>query len=395
MREGLLSKTYFIILCAYVFFIPQFYLEEGNKLNMFYYLLYYGLVFFSIIKLFFQVYTWEIVPSLVNNRSIIAFLAFLFISLASFFWSEANDPGIAAFSLFKSLLIIIPLLFLNTENDQLEKLFKFYYLGSILGSIQIIYNYYFKAEYLWGIKRSYLTGVDSNESAIFIAIGFSLALFYYFKSKNIWYLFSCFPQVVAVFYTGSRTGFVAIFIAAIMTLFYFKVLKFNFKSILLILSFILILFLLPYIVPSENVERIFQTTQDLSSGEMSGRTRIWSEAIRLIPDKLFYGYGMNSFSDILEKHYMAFNAHNVFLKAQFELGIIGSLLLLIWLYIYFRKLSVNRSEYKSFFVVSFVIILISFMQLSWIYSVNLLVMVSLLLNSIGNIDTQADVSKTK
>jgi O-antigen ligase len=309
---------------------------------------------------------------------------FLFLSLVSYFWSEANKPSVATYSLIKSLLIIIPVLFLNFGNDHLEKLIKVYFYGTVFGSLQVIYNYYFKAEFYYGIKRSFILGIDSNESAIFIALGFSLALFYYFNSKKIWYLLCCFPQIVAVFYTGSRTGFVSIFICTIMSLFFFKIIKFNAKSLLLIPAIVGIFYLLPLIVPAENIQRIMHTSQDLSAGEMSGRSRIWAEAIRLIPNKLVYGYGMNSFNDILEKHFMRFNAHNVFLKSQFELGLIGSLIFLIWLIYFAKKLIGNDTYLKSFLVISFIIIIISFMQLSWIYSVNLMVLISLLLNTLGN-----------
>lgn len=388
MKEGLLSKTYFFLLCLYVFFIPQFYLVEGGRLNSFYYLLFYSLVIFSFVKAFFLVNAEGMLSTLIENKSILWFLLYMVFSLASYFWSEANIPSVGTYSLFKSLLILVPILFINVGNANLEKLFKVYFWGTIFGSLQVIYNYYFKAEFYYGIKRSFILGVDSNESAIFIALGFALALYYYFSYRNIWYLIPCFPQIVAVFYTGSRTGFIAIFITAIIALFYFKILKLNFKSIVLIPAMVAIFYLLPYIVPSENLDRIMHTSKDISSGEMSGRSQIWAEAIRLIPNKLVYGYGMNSVGDILEKHYMRFNAHNVFLKTQFELGLIGSLLLLLWLYYYTKKIISNNTVFKSYFIMSYVIILISFMQLSWIYSVNFMVILALLLNSAGRYDAK-------
>ena len=171
MKEGLISKTYFFILCLYVFFIPQYYLVENGKLNIIYYLLFYSLIFFSLVKIFFLVYTEGIISTLISNKSIFWFLMFLFLSLISYFWSEANKPSVATYSLIKSLLIIIPVLFLNFGNDHLEKLIKVYFYGTVFGSLQVIYNYYFKAEFYYGIKRSFLLGVDSNESAIFIKIG--------------------------------------------------------------------------------------------------------------------------------------------------------------------------------------------------------------------------------
>jgi O-antigen ligase len=77
---------------------------------------------------------------------------------------------------------------------------------------------------------------------------------------------------------------------------------------------------------------------------------------------------------------MRFNAHNVFIKAQFELGIIGIIPLLLWLIISFKKILNNQTEYKPLLLTLFLIILISFMQLSWIYSINLLVINAILIN---------------
>ncbi len=136
-------------------------------------------------------------------------------------------------------------------------------------------------------------------------------------------------------------------------------------------------YVLPMFIPSDNLLRILNTGSDLEAGEMSGREVIWARAFEMIPKKWIGGYGMNSFANLAEDN---FNAHNVFIKSQFELGILGSLTIILWVFFSIKKLIANMSDYKPLLINIFSIIFISFLQLSWIYSINIMVLLTLILN---------------
>lgn len=376
-----MQKYYIIILAIYVFILPQYAKASVDETNLFYEFLFYSLLFVSTLQILHLIISEKIFNIFTQNKAIWLFV-FMFISGISFFWSEAFEPKVHVFQVVKIIVVITPLYFLNFDNKKLDLLLMIFFIGTILGSFQVIYNYYFDAEFYYGIKRSYIKGIDSNESAVLLSIGYCLSIFYFYSKKNMLFLFATTPQIAAVFYTGSRTGFISLLIGSFMALYLFGIFEFKIKSILIVVSLVIGFFFLQIALPPENISRIFNTGEDISTGEMSGRKEIWEHSMSLIPERLIGGYGMNSFADILERTYMRFNAHNVFIKAQFELGIIGIIPLLLWIIISFKKILNNQTEYKPLLVTLFIIILISFMQLSWIYSINLLV-INAILNNIA------------
>lgn len=374
-----MSKIYFYLLCIYVFVIPQYDIEAvGTSLYLFDLML-YSFMLFSAFQIIHLVISEKYFNLISENKSIGLYIFMLFSGI-SYFWTESREPLDHVSQVIKIIIIITPILFLDFTEIQINTLIKVYIFGTILGSFQVVYNYYYVAEYMYGTKRSFITGIDSNESAILIVIGFGFVLYNYFKSKNSFYLLVLLPLILAVFYTGSRTGFIAIIISTLLALFFFKLLTFKFSSLLIILSLVGIIYVMPLLVPSDNLTRITGVGKDLSTGEMSGREEIWAQAFLLMPKKIISGYGMSSFTDILESNFRRVNAHNVFVKAQFELGMIGLGILLVWLYFSFIKILKSKNEFKPLVLNSFIIIVVSFLQLSWIYSISLLVLIALVLN---------------
>ena len=199
------------------------------------------------------------------------------------------------------------------------------------------------------------------------------------------------PLIISVVFTGSRTGFFAILVSFIMALYFFDVIKFNLASIFVFVIPAIALFTLPYIVPNENLSRVMNITDDISNLNMSGREVIWSEMLRLIPERLLSGYGMNSTADVLEKYFARFNAHNVFLKALFELGLLGLFALILWIYYLIKKIFENKTAYRPLLLIITAIIIVSYMQLSWIYNIKLLVLISLILNISYNYHLENEV----
>ncbi len=180
-----MSKLYFYILCIYIFIIPQYNVLEHDNVNL-YDIMVYFFIFISALQLFYLLTTYNYFSSLIKNKSFLLLLIYMVLSTFSYFWNQAEDPMIQLNLIIKIILVITPIMLMNFNQKQLQLILKIYLIGSFLGSLQVVYNYYFVAEFFWDIKRSYITGIDSNESAILLSIGYSLALYYFFKYKNIY-----------------------------------------------------------------------------------------------------------------------------------------------------------------------------------------------------------------
>ena len=64
-------------------------------------------------------------------------------------------------------------------------------------------------------------------------------------------------------------------------------------------------------------------------GTLSGRTVLWSNIIKLVYDKLLFGYGALSDLDLVKIIGNFYGAHNYFLDILFQRGLLGLLILIL------------------------------------------------------------------
>ncbi|MEV7648972.1 O-antigen ligase family protein [Arthrobacter sp. NPDC089319] len=93
---------------------------------------------------------------------------------------------------------------------------------------------------------------------------------------------------------------------------------------------------------------------------LTGRTSIWQGALGMIPDRFWQGYGFGSFFSPLTAHffssYVAPHAHNTWINAAFETGVIGAVLLSLFLLGGLFAGRANRSNRYAWPVVLFVML---------------------------------------
>src|SRR5690606_10275715 len=127
--------------------------------------------------------------------------------------------------------------------------------------------------------------------------------------------------LLAVFATGSRTGFVVTVFVVFMSSFLFS----KRKQIAVIIFYSSTLFAVFYSVSPELGERLLQLSLEESGGG-SGRTRIWVGVLQYFGAGHEYvlGTGFNTFEDVA---LMAINSaragHNTYIIIFVELGLIG------------------------------------------------------------------------
>lgn len=89
-----------------------------------------------------------------------------------------------------------------------------------------------------------------------------------------------------------------------------------------------------------------------NTGTLTGRTVIWEESLILIRDSPFLGNGFSSFysdltSGFFESGYIPPHAHNTWINAAFETGIVGAALLTLFMLAVMRYGSISRPSFAS------------------------------------------------
>jgi O-antigen ligase len=77
-------------------------------------------------------------------------------------------------------------------------------------------------------------------------------------------------------------------------------------------------------IPRDSVERLEDTTVELSDGDWNGRLPTWNEAVRMIAERPFLGVGVSAFHSGAVESGAA--PHNLVLSITAELGLIGFLI---------------------------------------------------------------------
>jgi O-antigen ligase len=84
---------------------------------------------------------------------------------------------------------------------------------------------------------------------------------------------------------------------------------------------------------------------------LSGRDYIWNILLDLISNKLWLGYGAGA----LPSHFFDtdLSSHNLYLQISLQVGILGLILLLIFLYFIWMKLRLSLNDKKTALVASY------------------------------------------
>ena len=210
---------------------------------------------------------------------------------------------------------------------------------------------------------------DQNELSVMLCIAVSFVFILLNQIKNKWarvllITFICL-SLFAILLTGSRTGFLILLSVSLLGL-----LSLGKKSIvwLLVLCVFIIPMLLPYI-PESNIERLLQTQEQLSEGDLTGRGLIWERGISAFHSqpsiRRFIGVGYDQFPFLYQQNYGITKApHNTYLATYIEQGIIG---LLIFMYLLFftlkRTIGLSRMNRTLVYIGMFIPLIVAMMTL--------------------------------
>lgn len=192
-------------------------------------------------------------------------------------------------------------------------------------------------------ERFAAAGFNPNYLAATLALGIPLAWHIVLSSttrlRSLLNFLAIPAIVVAIFLTGSRGGLITAGLAlSVIPLTYAKL---NPRVQVTVVVGLVVLGLVAYWtapafeqnLPS-GIERFTEIPEQLKSGDLTGRGRIWVAGFELFRDDPIIGVGAGGFSEAV-KPYLGYShtAHNAFLNVAVQTGVIGLLLFLATLVI--------------------------------------------------------------
>ncbi len=356
-----------------------------------------------------------------NRPRFFLLLFFLFFCSISFFW--ANDKSAASTKIL-FLLSFFPVYFLTyslTTKKRLRLLLiKVFVFSSFFAAIFALFI--FSLQFILGIDNailfaskstsfflganfstmvmsypSWLVNIngktimrtfgsfpDPHLFSLFINLSLPFSFYLWEKTSSRFYLFFGIVCLISSLLSFSRAAYLGIFLGFIFSIFLFSNLNnlvlFTKKHFSKFLG-IVFLFFLFLTIPNPLFQR-FISSFDINEGSNSGRIEMWQLAINNTLEKPFFGVGIGNFAKYnfpMSTSTDPIYAHNLFLDFSSEIGLIGTIFLIILFLIPFLKLSQQSSSLVKATAVAFLIFIIhSFFETPF-YSVHVLPLFFLLL----------------
>lgn len=153
-------------------------------------------------------------------------------------------------------------------------------------------------------------------------------------------IFAFILQIIALIYSKSRMGLLGIFTSFVIS-FILIIMKGRSRVSYL---YIIILFLLPifYLIGIDPIVERFTYSKDIQDIS-EGRFLVWMASFKIFSDFPIFGSGLGTFSSILPSYqpldieYRFDHAHNDYLQLLVETGIIGAIIFLLFMLLFFRN----------------------------------------------------------
>ncbi|WP_262685416.1 O-antigen ligase family protein [Paenibacillus baimaensis] len=261
-------------------------------------------------------------------------------NIASILWTPDAFFAAVWFSvatyvqLFFMLVLMVNLLHQNPKRIPI--LLAFYSIATTITSLYSIVNFMQGADLTEGTRTGAFEEQSVAHFAAMIIPGLLYLIHCVLHSKSILLRVGLIPialiQITAVILSGTRSAWMGLAAALLFML----LANFNWKkAVAVILVSGIVLFGVTSIPELEHIITA-RSEQAVDSGG-SGRTMIWEHAIGVFADHLIIGTGSGTYHKYQE--YPPYGAHNIYLGAAIQTGIIGLALMLASLWRTFRASS--------------------------------------------------------
>jgi len=304
-----------------------------------------------------------------NGSTIIFLLLPVFISL--FFFAEQTSSELALTQFRNYLVFSLSSTYIGiyvARRRWLAHIAKWFEIVMIIFSVSIMVSLivpFFNNEEFSSFAgssyqtASYISAFAYSLNLFFLLFGnrYELFKFHYFKIYKILMYILLPVQITGVLVSTGRGGFVVVFVSTIVFLWLKgKDQKEGIKNVLMIILFLTLsgLIFLPRLIHNElflsSSGRVFSyiSGSGIDMSQTSGRERVFSNAIKLIKDRPFTGYGMFGYYDFIDDY-----PHNIFLEVLLNGGILYLLFTLLIGFLFFKKLKLLiKQEPENLFVLA-------------------------------------------
>lgn len=239
-------------------------------------------------------------------------------------------PTLLSYLMMAAFVLLLS--FFPFDKKEAEWLIMFYSLGTVIMSIVLLtMGKVDGSAYIGRLTVSVLgKNQDPNSLAAILLSGTFYSLYKSFEERfRILYFSAFLLQSVALFFTGSRGGLVAYFVALIV--FIFVKIPRKKRVVAIIITAALVVagcFVLEAMLPDRLFKRLFNFSAYLESNGI-GRIKLWATALEKFVTSPIIGFGTTShfyhYVQVFEGEYAM---HNTYLCVAFETGILGLALFL-------------------------------------------------------------------
>jgi O-antigen ligase len=242
----------------------------------------------------------------------------------SFFWTIGPDETTDEIISYVQLIAMVLLIWAEAPKaEQQQRLMRAYILGAgVLAVATILQN----QSSAVGVRQGAFN-MNPNDIGLRIVLAVPMALYLAVVDKRpIWpwvYRGVVGAASVAVFYTASRGGFVALIAAFLMIPLTLRswTSKQKLATVVLVVIGALVAIRM---VPQRAWTRLGETQSEITEGTMDARTVIWHAGLEVYYEHPFLGIGAGAFPvAVQQKTATAWAPHNTFLSVLVELGAIG------------------------------------------------------------------------
>jgi putative inorganic carbon (HCO3(-)) transporter len=302
------------------------------------------------------------------------FVAFILSAVFSSYPINAFEPGFRLIAFF----IIVYLYYTQIKDLNSVKIIIFTLFGvSFIIATAVIYDFV-----SYGISMVNLLTVSYRASGLInnynatsgffaVTIPLTISLMFYKSKRDYRFILTLFLilQFVGLFFTGSRSAYLAIFVSLIVILFnvnrriFYNIFKFS------LLTVIILLLYEPF---SELLSGLFRLERGLTF-----RDTLWSISLSMISDNPFFGVGPGAYGNLVFNHFpLAINSyegrllidlfditqgrnasHNFYLMLFSDLGILGFVFAISFPVVILRLLKKIIDKLKSDKNINYYIIL--------------------------------------
>ncbi|MGL4109680.1 O-antigen ligase family protein [Clostridium sp. LP20] len=286
-------------------------------------------------------YIFSIFKDIKNNKLLLMLVILNITMYLSFFVATDKRIAISHSIRFSMYVFVFYLIAYRSKSIKFTNYITYSFISvSVLSAIVSIIQFFQLDEsntILGGNNRIASFLENSNNLGAFSILSIFIVVMLYLNSKNkkmkLFYILTIILLGTSIILSQSRNALLALIVGSfIIAILYDK--RF------LIASIILPVILL--IIPASRI-RIFQIF-DLSQN--SSRFKIWNASFDMISDNPILGVGYNNFSTTYGKYvaanpdnlfistdYLPEHPHNIFLKIQSELGIVGTIIFILFILI--------------------------------------------------------------